>query len=420
MTKVTTASSVKNKSTKDDPLHRNLVRVYSIALPFGKNNYSLLTLTLSAFSCDSTFPHGGFISAGLLLASCAALVATTYSVASCRMVVLTFRSDSGNFEQTFSRFNSVQTDSLREFKTALGLFQWLRPNDDRDWDEGTCVGYQQSMKEEFSEKYFEMARIAGSMSVLLGIVVVLWAVVNSCIAWNTWQIIILSTVLLSGTVAASLSFIFLRSDLCNNIFPDSSCSIDEGGLVLIAGTILWLSGFLITVIFMRTLDNRVDDYGLSDIERARAREMALIKEKRTREKERLQRQRAEERERRLAQMEATPVQSGEAALGAVIVTPTSLQSSSSESNRDSMHVVPAVGASHSDSVHGTEEPPIVVEDDVEQDEYEVYINTRQQRIDEILRDIQHSEDRHQAASSNEPISGIDDGYDTRTNDPSEI
>ncbi|KAL7580148.1 hypothetical protein ACA910_012904 [Epithemia clementina (nom. ined.)] len=356
---------------------------------------------MTHFTGICTFPHGPFISAGLLLATCCAFVATAYAVASCRLVVLSFVSDTGNFEQSFSRFNTVQTEAFQEYKVALGLFQWLRPDEDT-WDDGTCVGYQQSMLEAFADNYFDMARVAGSMSVLVGVMVVLWAVVNACIAWNIWQIIILAFLLLSGTVAAALSFIFLKSEICNDKFSDSSCSIDESGLVLVAGSILWLSGFLITVIFMRTLDSRVDDFGLSELERARAREMALIKDKRAREKERLQRQRAEARERQLAQLAAVPSGEDEHGMAGVVVTPTTAQSySSDEGHRDEVRIVSTRRTQQSRQLNDTIPPNVTVVDDeaeAEPDEYEVYINTRMQRVDEILRDIQDTEDRHPSNS----------------------
>ena len=310
------------------------------------------------------------------------------------MVVLTFVSDTGTFEESFSRFNSVRTDAFVEYKVGLGLFQWLRPNVDTDWDDGTCVGYVQSMKEEFSEKYFEIARISGSMAVMLSVLVVLAAIMNACMAWNMWQIIILSLLLLAGSVASSLAFIFFKSDLCNSTFDQSSCSMDEGGLVLVAGAILWLSAFVITVVFMRTLDNRVDDYSLSELERVRAREMARVKAKRVREKEQ---QRDSARERRRTQIankhEEDRVGHEEHHVGDSALPPErrQLQSLNQNAQAEAASDRPQI-----QSINDLEPTSITVDDETQQEVYEVYVNTKMQRIDEILRDIKYTEDRQTA------------------------
>ena len=331
---------------------------------------------MTNFTGICTFPHGGVVSAGLLLAACAALASTTYSIASCRLVVLTFSSNTGSFEDTFSR-NPTTSDAFNEYKVALGLFQWLRPNgDDGSWNEGNCIGYQQSMLEVFSELYFEMARGFGSIAVLLAVLSVLWATVNSCIAWNIWQIGILTILLLSGTVATAMSFIVIKSDLCNEVFPESSCAVDEGGLILVAGTILWFAGFLITILFVRPLDRLVDERGISELDRVRAREAAAAKEQRAR-----QREREERREQREAQ-ELSMFQEEE---GGINVVDSDVYSDRRPPDGSGGYTRRAA-EKEAASASGRGE------------EYGVYSNDRNQQIDEILMDIQASEDRHQRQS----------------------
>mmetsp|Transcript_2500 Transcript_2500/g.5144 ORF Transcript_2500/g.5144 Transcript_2500/m.5144 type:complete len:349 (-) Transcript_2500:273-1319(-) len=348
---------------------------------------------MTNFTGIFTFPHGGMISAGLLLAACAALAATTYSVASCRLVVLSFISNTGNFEQTFSRYNQVEFDSFSEYKVALGLFQWLRPNgDDANWDDGTCVGYQQSMKDDFAEPDFEIARGFGSLAVLLSFIAVLWSFLNSCIAWNVFQIIILSFLLLSGTFASGMTFMFFRSDLCNSTFPESACRIDEGGLILVAGAILWFAGFLVTVLFVRPLDRVADDRGLTPYDRSQARESAAAKEKRRRARES---RRQEQAKSKVLDGLTYEEEDG----GIAIITPVTAASYSyDEEDSNSPRKQKASKKSSSRA------QPEAYSDPVPQnDEYEVYINSRNQRIDEILRDIQDSEDREQPKSTKQEI-----------------
>ena len=83
---------------------------------------SLLTLYFSSY------PHGGYVSAGLLLSCCAAFSATCYAVASCRFLELTFETDQGSFENHFST-NPVSGNRWHFYRASIGLFQWLRPVD---------------------------------------------------------------------------------------------------------------------------------------------------------------------------------------------------------------------------------------------------------------------------------------------------
>jgi len=329
------------------------------------------------------------VSAGLLLAACATLAATTYSVSSCRLVVLSFISDTGNFEQSFSR-NPTFFENFSEHKVSLGLFQWLRPNgSDAEWDDGACIGYQESMLDAFSELNFEIARGFGSLAVLLSVLTVLWAAVNSCIAWNLWQIIILSALLLSGTVAACMTFIFLQSDICNSTFPESSCRLDEGGLILVAGAILWCAGFLITVLFIRPLDRAVDENGLTELDKVRAREMAAAKEKRARERERKKMQEREE----IGVFTKHIYEEEEGGIAVTPVTATSYSYDEADSKTPRQYRSPRQYPKEK----ATQSQPVSVDGSGQDDEYEVYVNTRKQRIDEILQDIQESEDTHKSS-----------------------
>ena len=207
----------------------------------------------------SSYPHGGYTSLGLFLTCALALSTTTYAVASCRMMVVTFTSTQGGFEETFSDRNDRQGETAARYKVGAGLFQWLRPFDasdangdgNGDWSDGYCVGYQSTMLTALSDTPFETARGFAVFAVLLSVIVTLWSLLSACIMWNRIQIRLLNACLLAGAVCTGLTFLLKKAAICQTAFQDRECSIDQGGLMLVAAVILWLAAFVISVIFVK-------------------------------------------------------------------------------------------------------------------------------------------------------------------------
>ena len=169
-------------------------------------------------------------------------------------MVLTFQTDQSSFEGHFSIDNTPATNGGNQWQSlraSVGLYQWLRPIDSAlQWNEGACVGYQESMLAVLEDPTFDAARSFAVIAVLMGIIVSLWSMLSSCIAWNWIQLQILRVLLFLGTITAGLSFLFVRASICNDAFdPSASCELEEGGFVLIAAMIMWLAAFLISIVF---------------------------------------------------------------------------------------------------------------------------------------------------------------------------
>jgi hypothetical protein len=219
----------------------------------------------------STYPHGGTSSAAIFFTSVAAMLATGFGLASCRMFVLTFVSDQGNFEEYFDIYGRSNTSNVRtQYKSGIGLFQWLSPTSSvifyggnatksSLFDEivygqpgGICVGYQQSMLKYFSdETYFNVSRSFAAFAVILGIVSCLTCIMSACIQWNQLQLTLFRLCLLLSSICTGMTLFFKQSSLCQSMFLERQCDLDEGGFLLIGGVILWLSAFLIATLFFR-------------------------------------------------------------------------------------------------------------------------------------------------------------------------
>jgi hypothetical protein len=232
-----------------------------------------------SLSIKSTYPLGGYVSAGLILSMIGAIVATIYATASCRFVSVTFQSADGNFEEYFSNQRGGTLDgSTQSYKALTGLFQWLRPSNPEDsYSHGSCVGYQQTMLSAISDSNFEAARIFAVFAVLLAVVETLWTFSTACIDMNRLQLILYTVLSFGGTLCAGMTFLFHKSSLCTSIFQGTAdCRIEEGGLVMIIATILWFATFLITVLFAKP--NVLDFKEQDEIDKAAmAREMKRSK-----------------------------------------------------------------------------------------------------------------------------------------------
>ena len=251
-----------------------------LSLPCGTTAFThdtlLPLLTLPHYIATySAFPHGGWSSAGLLLAACGAFATTTYAVVSCRFLEITFETDRGGLEGHFSPTATPEV-ALQRYKAVVGLYQWLRPIDSvLEWNEGSCVGYQETMLREIQDNYFDMARVFGVIGVLMGFFVLLWSLLTACIVWNWMQLFILRALLLVGVLASGLAFLIVKSSLCDGQdgpLPEASCALDNGALVLIAAMILWMAAFIVAVVFISPYSpNDIKWHGPTtdaDIERA--------------------------------------------------------------------------------------------------------------------------------------------------------
>ena len=194
--------------------------------------------------------------AGLLLSTAAAFTATAYAVVSCRFLNVAFRSDTGDFEQYFLNQQAAEYSGRTgetTYRTGIGLFKWLRPVDSlgADWTNGQCAGYSESMLQQMANPMFDAARVFGVLAALMAFVVLLWSIGTSCLALNRIQIVLFSICCCLGTVSSPLTFLFTKSSLCETLFLTRECSIDEGALVMIVGSILWLITSVISVLYMR-------------------------------------------------------------------------------------------------------------------------------------------------------------------------
>jgi hypothetical protein len=213
---------------------------------------------------------------GLFVTIAAALAATCYGVASCRVLVVTFDTSSSptssstgscfeDYFQTYtSGWSSSDGNTLEQAANAtstcrvgMGLFQWLRPNNDDDnasWQDGYCVGYQQSMLTYLTQDtLFEITRGLGIFSVLLSFVLLGWSFVMSCLEWNWMQMFLLRLCLLAASAASGFALFVKKTELCSNLLDDGTeCQFDQGGLAMITACILWLIALIITTVFMES------------------------------------------------------------------------------------------------------------------------------------------------------------------------
>ena len=247
--------------------------------------YFQMASLIPTYIC-STYPLGGQVTAALLLTTMAALTTTIYATISCRFVVLTYTIDNINgdnddddgvfvFEDYFQQqqrgnvndFSSNATDITDPsinlvYRTSLGLYQWLRPlppsitgttTSITDWTVGTCVGYQQTMLTAFQSDniMFDLSRIMAIFAILLALFQFGWMFLSACMTMNRMQMYLFILLSACGTFFTGLTFLFHKSTICTTEFENSAyCQIDQGGLVMIAATILWFITFLISIYYV--------------------------------------------------------------------------------------------------------------------------------------------------------------------------
>jgi len=212
-------------------------------------NVVLLVVSGSdALLSQSSYPHGAAIIGGLFVASAGGLVATWYSIASCRFVSLRFFSDLGPLSVLYD--DNGAGDVLLEYRNSAGLFSWLRPHREENWQEGSCVGWTETQRAGFVDHTFEAVRVLAIVSVLLSMGIMTWIFLLGCLSMERIYIRLLNAVLILEVTMVGLLFLALRSGLCRHVGVDTECELAEGGLVAIAAAILWFVAFLISVLFV--------------------------------------------------------------------------------------------------------------------------------------------------------------------------
>jgi hypothetical protein len=167
-----------------------------------------------------------------------------------------FTTDRGDFSD-FHRDPTADGEAVTQ-RVGAGLFSWLVPNSVDNWNDGQCAGYSELQREHFSDKVFEASRIFSVLAVLGGMGVTVWVLFLSCISLGRFQIWMMSTILGFLTIFTVLTFLIFLSTLCTDLtsYQDASyetdCTIDQGGLVVIAATLFWAVAFLISVVYIKT------------------------------------------------------------------------------------------------------------------------------------------------------------------------
>jgi hypothetical protein len=202
---------------------------------------------------NSVYPHGGYPTLAIWLTCAAAFIATTFGAASCRFLTLTYTSDQGDIEESFADFSAREGQDQVEYKAGIGLFQYLRPNNkiSGEWSDGYCVGYTDTIREALGDSAFEAARGFAIFSVLLGFCLTMWCFLMACLSINQYQIWIMTGCLVMGSLSAGFTFLISTSSVCNDVFIARECSLDEGGLIMVAAVLLWLTAFSINVLFVK-------------------------------------------------------------------------------------------------------------------------------------------------------------------------
>jgi hypothetical protein len=222
-----------------------------------------------------------------------------YGMASCRFLFVDFQSDRGDFGEFY--LDPTSDGEVVTYRAAVGLFSWLDPFDETDWSLGRCAGYTESQQETFGDDTFEVARIFGVLSVLCGIGMTVWTFFLSCLSLGKYQIWAMSVGLFLLTCFVGLTFLLFQSQLCKDLvsYQDESytteCTLDQGGLVAIAGSILWCVAFLVSIIYIKAPES--DMAFLPDGQISNAFDQRqLERERQKREKQKVQRKLAEQRQ----------------------------------------------------------------------------------------------------------------------------
>lgn len=208
----------------------------------------------------SNYPHGGCNTFGLIAATLAALGLSIYSIGSCNFVAITFDSK-WSFDQMFN-VHQDQDDFpdifIQKFTVAAGLFGWLEPIDTDYYTRGHCTGYSETMRENIADGLFEASRVIAVLVVIHGLALFIWTLLMSCIPLNMFQLWMQRIMFLVLTILMSSLYLIKKSELCHGVGMHSECKLGEGGIIGIAGSIMWFVAFLSHAVFMKQYS--VDDH----------------------------------------------------------------------------------------------------------------------------------------------------------------
>ena len=175
------------------------------------------------------------------------------------MFYIDYTTDRGEFSD-FYRDPTADGEPILQ-RVGAGLFSWLVPananGEIADWTDGQCAGFSEGQRNFFSDNIFEVSRIFAVLSVLGGMSVVLAVLFLSCMSLKRFQIWMLSTILGLIVIFVCLTFIVFLSTLCTDLVSyqnesyETSCTVDQGGLVVIAAAIFWSVAFLISVVYIK-------------------------------------------------------------------------------------------------------------------------------------------------------------------------
>ena len=225
-------------------------------------------------------------------------------VGSCRFLFVDFTSDRGDFSDMYT--DPTADGPPVQYRAGVGLFTWLQPFDNSNWSDGQCTGYNQVQLSHITDDYFEIARIFAVFSVLAGIGISIWTLFLSCLSMSRCQVIVMSLVFFAMIIFAGLSGVVFLSRMCTNALVafqsenyTASCTVDQGGLVIVAASILWCVSFLLTVIYIKPPES---DVAIVNGQIQNVFDSRMEKRKKQREKQ-LQKLMADQQKAKLASIE---------------------------------------------------------------------------------------------------------------------
>lgn len=224
-----------------------------------RHSFSLFLFRISCYITLNrrryrSYPHGGRVSAFLLLSMLCGVVCTCYSISSCRIVTLDYRSQMGDFDQHFSDRDPEEEYAV--YRVGVGLFTWHRPFDTLDWESGACAGYNQLQREVIIDQLFELIRVAGILAVVMGVSCFFFSLSIACLSFSNIQryIMVITAIIMSALTGTAL--MITRSGVCTRVGENPNCSIDRGGLVAIAGVICWMLTSLVAIFFVQPVHRK--------------------------------------------------------------------------------------------------------------------------------------------------------------------
>lgn len=230
--------------------------------------FAVLEDSLLSVSCDfSSFPHGSWSVCGLMIASLMAMAASMWGISSCRMAFVEYTNDRGNFAEFY--LDPTSNGDGVDMRTGIGLFQWLDPFDEGDWSEGQCRGYTELQLEFFGDSALEIARACGVLAVIGSVAMSFWVLFLNCISMGKMQIRVLQLCLFALMVNIGGTFAIFFSPLCTDLVSyqnesyETKCTLDQGGLVVIAAALLWAVALVISFIYIKSpeMDLRIGEDG---------------------------------------------------------------------------------------------------------------------------------------------------------------